>query len=604
MSAQIGKIPPGSPQIVHLRGRATGTDEARLIDGYSAHLFDYCQVLLRNPDAAAGAFQATREEATTRIDQVPGGDQARGWLYAMARRQCQHWRSGQVVAAGPAAPTEPVPAPARYALRVPAAETAGCPPGGQPPRSPAAASDDQTADVYTAEFGPSDLAATERNRETARLQYVLDGLPEGDREVLNLAFRHDMAAADLAGILKLSLHQAGKVLSAAATAFEQRSIGVILTRQGWVGCLALDKVMGDMEDDAPLTRRICRRVAQHSRKCVVCGQIVANWAFGPEALSQLPLATPPTGVERRILPKRHRQPTVPPVPAAASEMAASQVAGVARVAETRQAAEAAQVAEPGQVEVTQVAEAAQVAEPGQVAEVTQVAEAGQVAEAAQAGEAGPAARANMPEAAPAKAGFPAGTRPWAGFPARTDARAEKVSEPVSGDRQATTVAAGPPAEENPSLRRPSRSRRWAATAAAVALLVVVAGGLLIGALLLKPAGHSRHAPKAVPAAIASAGPGSSAATSQSGKPSHGAGSASARATPPGDVYAPLSTSPVNPAPQPAPTPAPPRPHPTPTPRPKGSHSASPTPSPSSSSSTSSGTTSASPSSTPSGTTSP
>ena len=160
-----------------------------------------------------------------------------------------------------------------------------------------AAGDHPAADAYLAELRLSDLAAAERRQEAARLRYVLDGLPERDREVLNLAFRHDLTARDVAAILTISSRRSRRLLARAASSFEQRSITVILTRQGWVGCLALDKVAGDPEDtQAPLTPRLCRRVARHSRRCVVCGQIAANWAFGPESLGLLPLAAPPAAL--------------------------------------------------------------------------------------------------------------------------------------------------------------------------------------------------------------------------------------------------------------------------------------------------------------------
>ncbi len=201
-------------------------------------------------------------------------------------------------------------APAR--LGVPAAETAGNGAGQSPYGGTVPPGGDPAAGAGGAEFGLGDLAAAERRQEVSRLQYVLGGLGERRREVLHLAFRHDLSAADLATVLRISHYRARAVLSRAVRMFAERSVAVLLTRQGWVGCLALDKLAGDAEDDErPLTPRLCRRIAQHSRNCVVCGQIAANWAFGAEALSLLPLATEPPEAGQAVSPSAGA-PAAPP----------------------------------------------------------------------------------------------------------------------------------------------------------------------------------------------------------------------------------------------------------------------------------------------------
>ena len=60
---------------------------AFLYDNYAAYLFDYCEDVLQDADAAADAVRDTLVAAYTSVGAVADQGQLRSWLYAIARRQ-------------------------------------------------------------------------------------------------------------------------------------------------------------------------------------------------------------------------------------------------------------------------------------------------------------------------------------------------------------------------------------------------------------------------------------------------------------------------------------------------------------------------------------
>lgn len=158
---------------------------AEMYDRYAPYLYDYCRFLLRDvagaesPEAAADATQDLLVAAWTHLGRLRDPERLRAWLYALARAQClaRPAEAGGGFMAGP--------------------EPATGAPGSADAASPAP------------EAGNAGMRGL-----TAR---ALDGLDEHDREVLDLAFRHDIGRRDLAAVLGTSEEEAhGRVTGARA----------------------------------------------------------------------------------------------------------------------------------------------------------------------------------------------------------------------------------------------------------------------------------------------------------------------------------------------------------------------------------------------------
>ncbi|GAB2835351.1 hypothetical protein GCM10022221_37970 [Actinocorallia aurea] len=84
---------PGTPHedqplVRALRNRST--DALTLVySRYGPQLFDYCHAILRDEPFAARVVHDTLLAAEAHIAQLPAGDRLHGWLFALARRECQ-----------------------------------------------------------------------------------------------------------------------------------------------------------------------------------------------------------------------------------------------------------------------------------------------------------------------------------------------------------------------------------------------------------------------------------------------------------------------------------------------------------------------------------
>ena len=244
---------------------------ASLQETYAAYLFDYCEGILQDRAAAAEAVWRALIVADAQIGELRDPDRLPAWLYCLARRQCLD---------GP---------PRRSAA----------PAGGQftaEQAEPAAAA---TA-AANIEIGDADASALDQ--ETVRIvQAALDGLPDRDREVLNLAFRHGFSGADLAEVLGVSPRRAHRLLSRASARFEKSAAvaAVLCVGYGWAACPALESFFGWWDSASPpLTPRLRRRLARHVRSCDRCAENRGHQVLGPGLLSAVPLAVPPAWLEQ------------------------------------------------------------------------------------------------------------------------------------------------------------------------------------------------------------------------------------------------------------------------------------------------------------------
>ena len=88
MSVELDSGSTGGSGIAELSRGVGQHTRVYLYDTYVAYLYDYCESLLRSPDAAAVAVQETLIAAAARIGQAPDAGRIHVWLYSIARRQC------------------------------------------------------------------------------------------------------------------------------------------------------------------------------------------------------------------------------------------------------------------------------------------------------------------------------------------------------------------------------------------------------------------------------------------------------------------------------------------------------------------------------------
>jgi DNA-directed RNA polymerase specialized sigma24 family protein len=270
MSVDIGS---SGPEDRHSPRSPTGDLRERFVAfalSYAAHLLDYAGALLHDPAVAADVVESILIAAAEQFDDQDDDLTVSRWLYAAVRRECQARRlSGRAAPAG-AAGLPDSPFPDLGAAQVAGAQVVG----------PA---------------GP----AEERGRQVAAVRYVLGRLPERDRELLNLAFRHELDDDDLAAILRISADRVHDDLSVAQERFTSLIATVVLLPAGRLGCGILNQIAGD-ETSAVPGDRLCHEVAQHSWSCDTCGPIVASQGFGLARLNTLPIADLTPAFDHRL----------------------------------------------------------------------------------------------------------------------------------------------------------------------------------------------------------------------------------------------------------------------------------------------------------------
>src|SRR5260370_27504722 len=209
----------------------------------------------RAPERAGDAGQDPFVIAGANLGGLRGPRRLRPWLYAVARNQChRRLRAGEAgldEAAGLAAPS--------------------------------------------ADGGDN----AERAERRGLVRAAMDGLRPGEREVIELGFRHDLSGADLAAVLGVSRNQAHAFASSARGRLE-RELGVLLVaRTGRWACPTLDLMLYDW--DGQLTAPMRKQVARPTGQCDACASRRRS-ALRPAALDGMaPLAALPGGLREKVL---------------------------------------------------------------------------------------------------------------------------------------------------------------------------------------------------------------------------------------------------------------------------------------------------------------
>ncbi len=261
--------PGGNPGDDRVTSPRPGSPADHPFNGYVAPLFDYCLELLHDHVAAADAVQQVLIAAEPQSGPVPEPESLRPQLYRLARRECQQRQPGQP---GPVTGWE-------GSL-------------GRP------GSEDDTEVISLA-----DLAAETRERDTLRLaEGALAELPERDREVLSLSFRHGIGRRDLAAILGESSLQVRMAVAGAISRFEKASaVAAAISPGSRPDCADLDKLLSGWEPTWPgPASRLRNRVARHIHSCWMCAESLDDLAVSAEWLSVVPLAYLAPGLRWRI----------------------------------------------------------------------------------------------------------------------------------------------------------------------------------------------------------------------------------------------------------------------------------------------------------------
>jgi DNA-directed RNA polymerase specialized sigma24 family protein len=247
--------------------------DGNVYETFTLPLFDYCAGLLGDQVAAAGAVQDSLVAVDARIGKLPDPGQLRVPLYCAARRQCLGQRPGRRPRLAGRSGTTSMD---QAAAAVPEADVAH--PKVKVPRPVG-----ETLPVVTA---------------------ALARLPDRDREVLNLVFRHGIEGADLATVLGLSPRRVRSLRSGAGARFgTSAAVAVVLRagRDGDAGCQVLTGIVSQQDAvSAPLAAKLIR-LNRHIESCPGCARVLGDRAFPPDLVSQVPLAAPAGLLRIRII---------------------------------------------------------------------------------------------------------------------------------------------------------------------------------------------------------------------------------------------------------------------------------------------------------------
>lgn len=205
-------------------GDPRGLDEAYRT--YADQLFTYCRGLVHDPEMAADAVQDTFVVASQRAYRLSKPEWLRAWLYAAARNECLRALRGRP---RPGSPPEPAP---EDTLAV-----------------------DPVTGLTTAEIEELVWAAAE-------------SISRRDREVFELAVRHDLPAAEIEAVLGVSSSEVHARLTRARAQLKQGLGALMVARTGTQDCLDLAELLDDW--DGRLTPPIRKQVLRHMESCHVC----------------------------------------------------------------------------------------------------------------------------------------------------------------------------------------------------------------------------------------------------------------------------------------------------------------------------------------------
>lgn len=281
MSVRIGRISHEDRHKPRLRTGEPREHRGSYRHVYGQRLFGYAQLLLPDSVAAAEVVDSVLEAAAERDamrgeagalppggDEAQAGDNLRALMYAAVRRECRKRR----LASGWASyASEPEVLPAKTSV------------GG----------------LGAENIGVASITAVQRYLQAAAMTQVLAGLPERQREMLNLAFWHGLSPDELGTIFAIPVRLAEKELASACARFASLVAVVVLLQSGRSDCPDLDGIIVGSFAETP-GYELCREVGTHSLECATCSNTVASRGLGPLRVEDLPTVDLNPDLDRQL----------------------------------------------------------------------------------------------------------------------------------------------------------------------------------------------------------------------------------------------------------------------------------------------------------------
>ncbi|WP_395107756.1 RNA polymerase sigma factor [Actinomadura sp. SCN-SB] len=223
-------------------------------DTYAPFLYDYCHGLLRDRVEAAGALRNTMIMAREHVGGLTEPERLRGWLYALARKECMRRRES----------------PNRHT--------------GQ--EAPEADDGDLT---------PEQLARRDERRALAHS--ALAALSGRQREAIDLAARHELDAVDLAGLFGIPPDEAEQLLEETHEDLGIALHAALIAQNHWEDCPSVSA----LTESWPLAPQAARSLIRHVDSCPTCGGRETPPLPADRLLAVLPIAAIPGDLRLDVL---------------------------------------------------------------------------------------------------------------------------------------------------------------------------------------------------------------------------------------------------------------------------------------------------------------
>ncbi|QYC45761.1 RNA polymerase sigma factor [Nonomuraea coxensis DSM 45129] len=263
-----------------LRARDPGAP-AVLYDAYAEGVYRYCRSLLRDADAAQVALRDALIAAEAHAGALADPTRLRSWLYALARAECLRRRTP-----GPRPPAPDSPAAGPPDQGSPAA---GSPTSGPSPADP--------PDGERAWDEPPDGPGDARLRMVA--WHAVHSLPPADRELLDLAIRHELPAAELGLVLGLPARQVAAAREAALGRLRDAITVELLATQEPSDCPRRAAMLKGFS--GRLTPETRERLVRHLSECAICAPRRNRPVSAAKVFELLPAPDLPDALRLRVL---------------------------------------------------------------------------------------------------------------------------------------------------------------------------------------------------------------------------------------------------------------------------------------------------------------
>lgn len=226
---------------------------SEVYDAYAPLLYDYCHGLLRDRVEAAGALRNVVVAAREHIDRLTEPARLRGWLYAIARKECMRRRES----------------PNRHT-------------GQEAPEADHGLTGEQ-------------LARREEHRLLAHS--ALAALNGRQREAIDLLVRHGLDEVDMSGIFGMPLEETFALVEKAGEDLAAALHAALIVQDHWQDCDGASA----LAESWPLTPQAAAALVRHVPGCPVCRELRTPEVAPDALLSVLPIAALPAELRLDVL---------------------------------------------------------------------------------------------------------------------------------------------------------------------------------------------------------------------------------------------------------------------------------------------------------------